>query len=302
MKLISHKPNFTGVFSDKRLDTRADKISSLLINSRNSSIKGITDYESEQKGFYRFLENERVSETQLIKELTDRCSLNVSDRDVLVIGDTSSIGLSNHRNRLKAESGIGVVGNKEGLGFLLHGSLVIDANNETMLGFSDVQLWHRQKNKSNNATRIYKKQPITEKESYKWIKASRNSQEVLQAAKSITIIQDREGDIYDQFCLIPNFKTHLVIRSRENRKLADGSFLHDSFLKVKSAGSYALPIIADIRKNKIGRIAKIEIKFKKVVIQKPAKATSELPRQKELYAVEAREVNGPKRMRLNGEF
>lgn len=295
MKRISHKPNFTGVFSDKRLDNRADKIASLLINSRNSSIKGITDYESEQKGFYRFLENERVSETQLIKELTDRCSLNVSDRDVLVIEDTSSIGLSNHRNRLKAESGIGVVGNKEGLGFLLHGSLVIDANNETMLGFSDVQLWHRQEIKSNNTTRIYKKQPITEKESYKWIKASRNSQEVLQAAKSITIIEDREGDIYDQFCLIPNFKTHLVIRSRENRKLADGSFLHDSLLKVKSAGSYALPIIADIRKNKTGRIAKIEIKFKKVVIQKPAKASCELPKEKELYAVEAREVNGPQK-------
>lgn len=295
MKPISHKPNFTGVFSDKRLDKRAATISSLLINTRNSSIKGITDYESEQKGFYRFLENERVSETHLIKELADRCSLNVSGRDVLVIEDTSSIGLSNHRNRLKAGSGIGVVGNKEGLGFLLHGSLVIDANEETMLGFSDVQLWHRQEIKSNNTTRLYKKQPIEEKESYKWIKASSNSKEVLRAAKSITIIEDREGDIYDQFCLIPDLKTHLVIRSRENRKLADGSFLNDSLLKAKSAGAYSLPIIADIRKNRIGRIATIEVRFKKVTIQKPMKAAPGLPKEKELYAVEAREVNGPKK-------
>ena len=295
METISHKPNFTGVFSDKRLDKRADKIASLLVHSRNSSIKGTTDYECEQKGFYRFLENERVSETQLINELTGRCSLNVIGRNVLVIEDTSSIGLSNHRNRLEARSGLGLVGNKEGLGFLLHGSLVLDAQKETMLGFSDVQLWHREEDKSNNTTGLYKKQPIEEKESYKWIRASYNSKKLLQTAKSITIIEDREGDIYDQFCLIPDSKTHLVIRNRDNRKLADGSRLHDSLSTEKLAGTYSLPIIADIRRKRVGRIAKIEVRFKKVTIAKPSKAGANLPKQKQLYALEAREVNGPKK-------
>ena len=295
METISHIPNFSGVFSDKRLDKRADRIASLLIHTRSSSIKGITNYESEQKGFYRFIENERVREEQLINELTGRCGSNVSGRNVLVLEDTSSFGLNNHRNRLKEGSGIGLVGNKEGLGFLLHGSLVIDAQRETMLGFSDVLLWHREKDKANNTTGIYKKQPIEEKESYKWIKASQNSKEVLQGAKSITIIQDREGDIYDQFCLIPDSKTHLVIRNRDNRKLADGTCLHDTLSKEKSSGIYSLPIVADIRKNRVGRIAKIEVRFKKVTIEKPQKAAVNLPQQKELYAVEAMEVGGPKK-------
>ena len=295
METISHTPNFAGVFSDKRLDKRAERIAGLLVHTRNSSIKGITDYESEQKGFYRFLENERVTESQLISELTVRCSSNVADRHVLVIEDTSSIGLTNHRNRLKEASGIGLVGNKEGLGFLLHGSLVIDAQNETMLGFSDVLLWHRKEDKANNTTGLYKKQPIEEKESYRWIQASQNSKVVLQAAKSITIVQDREGDIYDQFCLIPDSKTHIVIRNRDNRKLADGTSLHDMLSKEKSAGTYSLPIIADIRKNRVGRIAKIEVRFKKVRIEKPQRADATLPAYKELYAVEAREVNGPQK-------
>ena len=295
MERISHAPNFSGVFSDKRLDKRADRIASMLVHTRNSSIKGITDYESEQKGFYRFLENERVTESHLIKELTVRCSENVAGRDVLVIEDTSSFGLTNHRNRLKEASGIGLVGNKEGVGFLLHGSLVIDAQKETMLGFSDVLLWHRKENKANNTTGIYKKQAIEEKESYRWIQASQNSKAVLHAAKSITIIQDREGDIYDQFCLIPDSHTHVVIRNRDNRKLADGTRLHDKLSKEKSAGTYSLPIITDLRKNRVGRIAKIEVRFKKVSIEKPQKAGATLPGQKELYAVEAREVNGPKK-------
>ncbi|MBK7964733.1 MAG: hypothetical protein IPK10_05200 [Bacteroidetes bacterium] len=67
--------------------------------------------------------------------------------------------------------------------------------------------------KSNNATRIYKQQSIQEKESYKWIKASENAKALLSEASSITIIEDREGDIYDQFCIVPDERTHLIIRS-----------------------------------------------------------------------------------------
>jgi len=296
MEIISHKPNFTRIFPDARLDKRASQLSSLLIHGRTSSIKGTTNNEAEQKGFYRFLENERVEEKQLIGEITQRCSHNVSGRHVLCIEDTSSIGLNNHKNRLKKNSGVGLVGNKIGLGFLLHGSLVIDAEKETMLGFSDIQLWHRTEDKSNNTTRIYKTQPIEEKESFRWIKAGQNSKKVLSSARMITIIEDREGDIYEQFCLVPDERTHLLIRSKDNRKLHDGSFLYESISKEKTAGSYSFQIVGDIRKNRVGRIAKIEVRFKKVSITKPSGNKSKyLPICKELYLVEAREVNGPQK-------
>jgi hypothetical protein len=295
MEKISHTPNYKNVFPDKRLDNRAQQLASLLIRSRSNSIKGTTSNEAEQKGFYRFLDNDRVTEAGLIGEITKRCSSNVKDRHVLCIQDTSSIGLNNHRNRLRENSGVGLVGNKIGLGFLLHASLVLDAEKLTMLGFSDLQLWHRTEDKANNTTGLYKKQPIEEKESFKWIKASLNSKEVLLRAKMITLIEDREGDIYEQFCLIPDEKTHLLIRSKDNRKLADGSYLYDSIAEEKVAGSYLLPITADIRKNRKGRIAKIEVRFKKIVITKSKGIKSKtLPLTKELYLVEAKEVNGPK--------
>ena len=169
MSKISYTTNFQGIFCDKRLDKRGDIIGSAVINSKGSSINSITKDEAEQKGMYRFLDNDEVNERKLIKELTYRCGLNVQDRDVLVLADTSNIGLSKHVNHLKPASGLGLVGNKLGTGFLAHCSLVIDANNKTMLGFSDVHLWHREENKSNNTTRIYKKQFIEEKESFRWI-------------------------------------------------------------------------------------------------------------------------------------
>lgn len=124
METISHKPKFTGIFPDKRLDKRADRIALLLMNSRTSSIKGTMNNEADQKGFYRFLENDQVEESQLVKELSQRCCKNVKGRSVLCIEDSSSIGLSNHSNRLKFGSGIGLAGNKVGLGFLLHTSSI----------------------------------------------------------------------------------------------------------------------------------------------------------------------------------
>ena len=47
MKKISHKPDYEGVFPDKRLDKRGNLICSLLLNNRSSSIKSITKNEAE---------------------------------------------------------------------------------------------------------------------------------------------------------------------------------------------------------------------------------------------------------------
>ena len=114
MEKISHTPNFEGIFPDERLDKRAQQLAALLFHSRNSSIKGTTSNEAEQKGFYRFLDNERATEEGLIGEITKRCSSNVMGRHVLCIQDTSSVGLNNHRNRLRENSGVGLIGNKIG--------------------------------------------------------------------------------------------------------------------------------------------------------------------------------------------
>ncbi len=107
MEKICHKPNFEGVFADEHLNRLAQQLSALLFNSHSSSIKGTTSNEAEQKGFYRFLENERTTEEQLIGEITKRCSSHVAERHILCIQDTSSIGLNNHRNRLQENSGAG---------------------------------------------------------------------------------------------------------------------------------------------------------------------------------------------------
>ncbi len=292
MELISHKANYKSLFPDKRLEKRASMIAQSLLLSRTASVHGATRHEAEQKGFYRFLDNKKVTEDILIQELTDRCSKNVVNRDITVIQDTISFGLNHNAKNIKQGSGVGFVGNKKGVGFLAHCSLVIDTNSETMLGFSDVQLWHRTEDKANNTTQAYKKQSIEEKESYKWIKASKQTKELLNNAKSITIIEDREGDIYEQFCSIPDEKTQLLIRNRDNRRLADGTRLHDVLKQTKSLGEYEIALYGDIRKEKVNWVTTVEVKAVSVAIQKPISVKSkDVPDQLSVYAVEVQEIN-----------
>ncbi|HRO47658.1 transposase DNA-binding-containing protein [Agriterribacter sp.] len=94
MELISNRADYSGKLGDKRLERRAELLSNALTNSRTSVVHKATRDEAEQKGFYRFLNNDAVSEEQLIEALRSRCATNVQGRDVLVIEDSSSLGFS----------------------------------------------------------------------------------------------------------------------------------------------------------------------------------------------------------------
>jgi hypothetical protein len=289
---ISQRENYIGKFGDKRLDKRAMSLTALLHFSQSSSIHGITQTEAEQKAAYRFLANEKVEEQILIDTIKERSSYLCIDKDVLVIQDSTEINLADHHNRLQRGTGIGLTGNNVDLGFFLHGSLVLDANQETILGFSDIQLWHRPEDKDDKEQRAYKSLPIEEKESNKWIKACQQSKEHLSAAQSITFIEDREGDIYEQFALIPDGRSYLIIRSKDNRKLSTGEKLFDYLAKQPVAGSYPIELVKDIRKGIESRTANVEVRFCKVRISKPKRLRRvDIAKEIELHVVEVKEIN-----------
>jgi hypothetical protein len=176
----------------------------------------------------------------------------------------------------------------------MHGSIVLDAASETMLGFSDIQLCHRDEGKQNKEERNYKSLPIEEKESNKWIAACDESKEQLKEARTVTFIEDREGDIYEQFARIPDERTHLVIRCCRDRKLHDGNMLYATLGAQPPAGEYEVELVKDIRKGVEKRVAKVEVRYCRVLITKPKKVKGKgLPKTVEVYAVEVKERDTP---------
>lgn len=233
-----------------------------------------------------------MTEDILIEELTERTKELAKGRVLLAIQDSSEVNLSSHEHRLKKNSGIGRTDDSKGsIGFKIHPTLVVDANSLHPLGFSSLAIWHRPFEMADRHHRDYQKQKIEEKESYKWIRASNESKQVLQDAEQVIIIQDREGDIYDQLSQVPDEKHHLLIRSKANRNLADGGQLWDILAKQESKGSYQITVEGDIRKQIHKRLATIEIRYLYTSVKRPISAIGNTTKEAKLYAVEAREIN-----------
>ena len=233
-----------------------------------------------------------MEEKILIEELTGRTRSLCEGRVVLAIQDTSEVNLTAHSNRLKADSGIGRTDYAKGcIGFKIHPTLVVDATTLHPLGFSSLALWHRPQEMEDRHKRNYQRLKIEDKESYKWIRASNESKEMLQEAKQVIIIQDREGDIYDQLSKVPDENHHLLIRSKANRLLTEGGQLWDTLGKQDSVGTYQIAVAGDNRKHVTRRIANMEVRFLHTSVKRSDTAIGNKTKEVKLYAVEAREVN-----------
>jgi hypothetical protein len=276
---------------DKRLLNRGNSILNRLFSNSVYSIRQLANNDSEAKAFYRFLQNDHVSEADIIRNMSLNCQSCVSGRPVLCIQDSSEINLIDHRNRIKKDSYIGLTnGTESGLGFFIHPSFIIDAETFMPYGFSDVKIWNRghtviAKDKSHAKNM----QGVEDKESYKWIESSIKSKQALNKATEVIIIQDREGDIYEQFCQIPDDRTHLLIRAKANRILTDKSRLFEHLSELPVQGSYELNLEGDKRKGIKKRIANIQVRYSKVTISRNQYSDKSMPPTVTLYAIEARE-------------
>ncbi len=105
------------------------------------------------------------------------------------------------------------------------------------------------------------------------------------------IVQDREGDIYEQFATIPDEKKDLLIRAKTNRKLKDGTKLFSCFSAQASQGSYEIVVDACKKKRRPKRTATIEIKYKPITIKKTNAASNGAAKEVNLYLIEAIEIN-----------
>ena len=243
--------------------------------------------------FYRFLNNRRVQLSEVIENQIQKFRLAEMDGHLLVISDTTSINLERHAGRLKAE-GIGYIGGGAGqkIGFHLHPALVLNAESFQVLGLSSVQVWVREE-VTKERKKKYKQLPIEEKESNKWLQAAAESKRNLAQAQMITMIGDRESDVYEEFARVPDERTHLLIRSCQNRRLKDGGSLYERLAQQKRASVYEIEIEADGRVGRESRVAQIEVRYVKIEIAAPAGSEKSEKPSVGMWAIEARERNAP---------
>jgi len=175
------------------------------------------------KGAYRFLSNEAVGEKYLISGLQRACQQMAADRDVLAFCDSTSFNMVQRRCKVKDFEGMGPIEyghSNPSIGFLAHPVLVHERQTGLTMGIAALSLWSRAKQPIRERSKRFESKhiEIEQKESFKWIGPCLESRDkVLDQAKHITFVMDREGDIMEVFDRIPNEKTDVVVRSRHDR-------------------------------------------------------------------------------------
>lgn len=283
---------FTDIFNDKRIDARANLFLSNLITNGSAIVNQNSSKHSEKIGSYRMLNNTKCSEIELSKALYASCKNNIHGQHLLCIQDTTQINYYSHKDRIRdLDANIGRI-DKTTFGYLCHPMLVIDADKNMPIGFCSVKLWNREWEKPEKTYQAYKKLAIEEKESFRWISSVTESRKNLPGEAIVTVIADREADIYEALCSIPRENTHLLIRSSSNRLTChDNMLLHDKMQSCDIKHTYDIEIKGN--KSRKSRIARIDLRFIPVEIKRSTHLIGDYPysvKMNCIYVVECLET------------
>lgn len=191
-----------------------------MVTHESAIINQCCESKTEKTGAYRMVNNPKLELDSLIKRLRENCTEHIQSSHVLCIQDTTEINYTQLLNRLDGEDpDVGPMTKNSNVGFFCHPTLVADAASHMPLGFSNICLWSRSRDRGTKHSRHYQTKKITDKESYRWIESSRISAEVLPPAVKKTIIADRESDIYEALYQIPRHGCEFLLRSSADRKI-----------------------------------------------------------------------------------
>lgn len=259
-----------------------------LVERPCSCIRRLAGRRAQEVRFTRFLRNHCVTAHEMVCHATTGTAARVAGRDIVVIQDTSELKLGGRRAR---ENGYGPVGKGGGVGgLLLHAGLVIEVGSNALLGLIEAKVWNRDDGKAPpRRSRV-----TADKESHRWIEVTARASDVLAAAKSMTVISDRESDIYEHFAQRPSH-VHLIVRACQNRKIETqdkGSPLFAFIDGVPEAGRVQAKIPAAPGRRE--RIAEFAIRFSPIELRKPRHgAARDLPDTTGLTLVDVREASAP---------
>ena len=217
----------------------------------------------------RFLRNEAVSIEEMLAEAAARTAERCVGRHVVAIQDTT------------------VLRSTGGGGEYLHAVVALDAEDDAILGLIDGQFLERSQGRRADRRQL----GIEEKESFRWLEGADQAASVCAGAASITVMADRESDIFEAFALRPE-RTELLVRAQHNRSLEDGGVLFGAIDAQPVAGRGELQVAA--KPGRKARMASVEVRFMAARLARPRYGQrTGLPESVAVHLVDIRESDPP---------
>lgn len=221
----------------------------------------------------RFLHNPRVTVAGMLETAFSATAARVGGRHVLVIQDTTSVRVG-----------------ADGFGLSVHPLIAAEAASGCVLGLVDAFFLDRRGGRGRRTERDF-----ADKDSRRWLDGAMSASRLAAAgAACVTVVEDREGDIYECFALKPAGVEKLV-RVAQDRRLSDGGALFDTADGWEEAGRMTVSLPA--APGRRAREAVLSLRFGAVAIPRPrnrkADAAKALPAAIGLALVDAREIDPP---------
>ena len=282
----SFEETFAGCFGDERLAKRAASLAEKMTAGETSIVRRLASGRAETVAFGRFLDNEAVTAAEIFAAAGMATGDRAAGRRVLAIQDTTALSFPRRAGDKRDRLGPGGDGKVPGL--FLHPVLALDAGSGVALGLAGGTVWTRAPGK----VTPHKQRDIEDRESWRWIEQGQAAKEALGAAAHVTLLADRESDIYEQWALLPGPGFDLLTRACADRRLADGTALFATARSWAPVACYAFDVAA--RKDRPKRRARMEVRFGTVPIARPKSCrTGGMPDCIALQLVEVVEVGAP---------
>ena len=238
------------------------------------SVRRVGGSRAGEMRFTRFLRNPKVTPNEMVAHARARTAGLVKDRHILAIQDTTTL-----RDDGKLRS------------LNLHPTIAVDAADGGLLGLVDAVFLSRAGGKKH----LCGKRAFEDKESRRWLDATQTAASLVAAgAACVTVIADREGDIYEEFACRPT-ETELLIRAHHDRVLEGGGTLYDCLAEVAELGREIIDIPAN--PGRPARQATLALRAREITLKRPKRnhpsEAAKLPKTVTLTLVEAREIDPP---------
>jgi hypothetical protein len=234
----------------------------------------------------RFFANRKVTAAKIVASWGAQTGSAVAGRHVLAIEDTTAVsfataGECKSAKRGKTRRGLGPLNEGSAHGLLAHVMLGIDADSRACLGLVGGEVWNR---KGFVKTPEWKR-PLAQRESRRWIETAERAAPVLAEAAMVTVVTDREGDMYPLWGRVPALGWHVLSRVRRPS-------IRPKAAAFAVAGTRVLALPP--RPGQAKRKAQVAVRFGTVdIVRSPNEKDRSLPKTVRLTLIDVREIDPP---------
>ena len=144
----------------------------------------------------RFFASPRVTAGKLVEGWSDLTGAACAGRHVLLIEDRSEVKFPTTAQRRR---GLGPVEKGNAYGVLVHAMIAVDATSGSCLGLVGGDVWSRDGETPRIASVHWRSG-----ESVHWVDTAQQAKSVVKPAERVTVVADREADIYPCWETVPD--------------------------------------------------------------------------------------------------